>query len=65
MRYYISNICIEYVSWLGISKKTDSFFPYVWETSFDEVVWERENHAMCWLDGITVSAQIVERISIS
>ena len=65
MRHCILNKCIEYVSWLGISKKTDSFFRYVWETSFDEVVWERENHAMCWLDKVTVSAQIVERISIS
>ena len=42
MRYYILNKCIEYVSWLGISKKTNSFFRYVWEISFDEVVWERE-----------------------
>ena len=49
----------------GDFKENEFLFRYVWETSFDEVVWERENHAMCWLDKVTVSAQIVERISIS
>ena len=46
-------------------KENEFFFSLRRETSFDEVVWERENHAMCWLDKVTVSAQIVERISIS
>jgi len=47
MRYYILNKCIEYVSWLGISKKTNSFFLHVRETSFDEVVWERKKTMQC------------------
>ena len=47
-------------------KENEFFFSLrMRETSFDEVVWERKNHAMCWLDKVTVSAQIVERISIS